>query len=113
MTASIAFETTSIDLGGRTILDAIDFTVTPGTFVSIVGASGSGKTTLLRLAAGLYLPTRGSVRIDGRVVSGPDPAVAIVFQDYGRALLPWRTAAGNVSLALEAIGLPKARRPDR
>lgn len=110
---AIAFEQTSIELGGRIILDAIDFSVAPGSFVSVVGASGSGKTTLLRLAAGLYLPTRGAVRIGGRAVSGPDPAVAIVFQDYGRALLPWRTAAGNVSLALEAIGVKKAERADR
>jgi NitT/TauT family transport system ATP-binding protein len=33
-----------------------------------------------------------------------------VFQDYGRALLPWRTVQGNVSLALEAAGVPKAER---
>jgi NitT/TauT family transport system ATP-binding protein len=36
-----------------------------------------------------------------------------VFQDYSKALLPWRTAAGNVSLALEAMGTPRAERPDR
>ena len=39
--------------------------------------------------------------------------IAIVFQDYGKALLPWRTAAGNVSLALEAGGMPSAERPAR
>jgi NitT/TauT family transport system ATP-binding protein len=37
----------------------------------------------------------------------------LVFQDYGRALLPWRTATGNVSLALEAMGVPVAERPQR
>jgi NitT/TauT family transport system ATP-binding protein len=36
-----------------------------------------------------------------------------VFQDYGKALLPWRTAAGNVSLALEAGGMRSAERPAR
>jgi NitT/TauT family transport system ATP-binding protein len=35
----------------------------------------------------------------------PRRDIAIVFQDYGKALLPWRTAAGNVSLALEALGV--------
>ena len=43
----------------------------------------------------------------------PRRDVAIVFQDYGKALLPWRTAAGNVSLALEAGGMPSAERPAR
>ena len=38
-----------------------------------------------------------------------------MFQDYGKALLPWRTAAGNVSLALEGAGVParRARRAHR
>ncbi|MFN7004148.1 MAG: ABC transporter ATP-binding protein, partial [Roseinatronobacter sp.] len=36
-----------------------------------------------------------------------------VFQDYGKALLPWRTATGNISLAMEAGGIPKAERADR
>jgi NitT/TauT family transport system ATP-binding protein len=39
--------------------------------------------------------------------------VAFVFQDYGRALLPWRTVEGNVGLALEAAGVPAAERPAR
>jgi NitT/TauT family transport system ATP-binding protein len=37
----------------------------------------------------------------------------VVFQDYSRALLPWRTATGNVSLALEAMGVPAAGRAAR
>jgi NitT/TauT family transport system ATP-binding protein len=53
------------------------------------------------------------VYVDGKKVDGPSRDVAIVFQDYSRALLPWRTAAGNVSLALEAIGMPRAERADR
>ena len=40
----------------------------------------------------------------------PRREIAVVFQDYGKALLPWRTATGNVSLALETIGMPVAVR---
>jgi ABC-type nitrate/sulfonate/bicarbonate transport system ATPase subunit len=40
----------------------------------------------------------------------PSREVAFVFQDYGRALLPWRTVEGNVSLALEAAGVPRGAR---
>jgi NitT/TauT family transport system ATP-binding protein len=65
---------------------------------------------LLRLLAGLTAPTRGAVWIGDRKVTGPDRTTALVFQDYGRALLPWRTAMGNVALALEAIGTPARER---
>jgi NitT/TauT family transport system ATP-binding protein len=113
MTGAIALDAVGITLGGRPILEDISLVVEPGEFLSVVGASGSGKTTLLRLIAGLYLPTQGQVLLNGQPITGPSRDVAIVFQDYGRALLPWRTAAGNVSLALEATGVAKAARPDR
>ena len=49
----------------------------------------------------------------GHKVAGPARNVAIVFQDYSKALLPWRNAAGNVSLALEAASVPRAERTQR
>ena len=49
----------------------------------------------------------------GAPVRGPRRDVAIVFQDYSKALLPWRTAEGNVSLALEAMGAPRRERQTR
>jgi NitT/TauT family transport system ATP-binding protein len=111
--ASFAFEGVSLDLGGRPILRDVSFAVGCGEVVCVIGASGSGKTTLLRLLAGLLAPTAGKVRLGGTPVAGPSRDVAVVFQDYSRALLPWRTAAGNVSLALEAIGVPAAARAPR
>jgi NitT/TauT family transport system ATP-binding protein len=57
--------------------------------------------------------TSGKVMFDGKAVSGPRSDVAIVFQDYAKALLPWRTAAGNISLALEAARVPKEQRAGR
>ena len=109
----LEFEAVALELGGRTIVADIGFTVARGEFVSVIGASGCGKTTLLRLLAGLIAPSHGKVRLDGRPVTTPSRQVALVFQDYGRALLPWRTATGNVSLALEAMGVPPAERPQR
>src|SRR4029450_6952961 len=67
----------------------------------------------LRLAAGLYQPTSGSVIFDGQPMREPRREIAVGFQDYGKALLPWRTGGGNVSLALEAGGMPSAERPAR
>ena len=109
----IAFDAVTLQLGGKTIIENLSLGVRSGEFLCIVGASGCGKTTALRLAAGLYQPTSGRVNFDGQPMREPRREIAIVFQDYGKALLPWRTAAGNISLALEAGGMPSAERPAR
>jgi NitT/TauT family transport system ATP-binding protein len=109
----LAFTGVDFDFATLPILRGIDIHITAGEFVCMVGPSGCGKTTLLRLAAGLLRPTRGVVTQRGRAITGPQRDVAIVFQDYSRALLPWRTVAGNVSLALEAMGVRRSERLDR
>ena len=109
----LAFESLAVHLGGREILSPTSFTVARGEFVCIIGPSGCGKTTLLRAAAGFVAPSSGCVKRNGQVVTQPSREVAFVFQDYGRALLPWRSVASNVSLALEAAGVSKAERPAR
>ena len=96
----------SIHLGGREILSPTSLAVERGEFVCIIGPSGCGKTTLLRAAAGFVAPASGQVRRGGQPVHGPSREAAFVFQDYGRALLPWRTVEGNVRLALEAARVP-------
>jgi NitT/TauT family transport system ATP-binding protein len=70
-----------------------------GEFVAIVGPSGCGKTTLINMIAGFIKPLEGSIRVDGKIVDGPGPDRAMVFQDY--AVLPWRTVYNNVRFALE------------
>jgi NitT/TauT family transport system ATP-binding protein len=108
----IALSEVSLWLGGREILQDVTLALGRGEFVCVVGPSGCGKTTLLRLMAGLLRPDSGSVTYNGRPVTAPANDVALIFQDYTKALLPWRSAAGNVSLALEARGVRKAdRRP--
>jgi NitT/TauT family transport system ATP-binding protein len=100
------------DSAPLTILQDISLVVREHEFVCIVGASGCGKTTLLRMLGGLLQPTRGAVTFRDKVVTGPDRALAIVFQDYAKALLPWRTVAGNVALALESRRVPRDERPE-
>lgn len=84
--------------GAYPALDDVDLSIADGEFVCLVGHSGCGKSTLLNLLAGLALPTRGSVLIDGRPVSGPGPDRSIVFQSY--SLFPWQTALKNVMFSI-------------
>lgn len=95
--------------GSRQILNSINLQIRSGEFVSIIGPSGCGKTTLLRLIAGFLRPTSGSVHCDGKPVVAPSKERAIVFQDYGKALLPWRKVWANVGLPLEGRGLSSAQ----
>jgi NitT/TauT family transport system ATP-binding protein len=92
-------------VGQRKILAQIDLDVREGEFLSIVGASGSGKTSLLRILAGLLRASEGEAQFRGHVITGPSRDRAIVFQDYAKALLPWRTVWSNVALGLEARGI--------
>ncbi len=110
---AIRFEHVDVVLGGHPVLTGIDLDIRRGEFVCVIGPSGCGKTTLLRLIAGLLTPAAGTVQIGDHPVRAPSPEVAVVFQDYGRALLPWRTASGNISLALEAKGVPAGQRAKR
>jgi NitT/TauT family transport system ATP-binding protein len=109
----LSFEGLGIHLGGREILSPTSFEVARGEFVCIIGPSGCGKTTLLRAAAGFVQPSVGQIRRSGQLVQRPSREVAFVFQDYTRALLPWRTVEGNVMLALEAAKVPMAERAER
>ncbi len=94
--------------GGGTVtaLRDVNLEVEQGAFVAIVGASGSGKSTLLRIVDGLIPPSAGTVEVDGRVVTGPGPDRAFVFQQDN--LLPWRTIIDNVGYGLHLAGRPRA-----
>jgi NitT/TauT family transport system ATP-binding protein len=96
--------------GGSPAVDDVTFTTEPGELLCLVGPSGCGKTTLLRCVAGLAAPSAGEVRLDDRPVTSPPRAMAPVFQDYSRSLLPWMTVQANVVLPLRARRVPRARR---
>jgi NitT/TauT family transport system ATP-binding protein len=91
-----------------TALHGVDLVIDEGEFLVLVGPSGCGKSTLLDLLSGLTRPTSGRILLDDEEVTGPGLNRGVVFQQY--ALLPWRTALGNVSLGLEAKGVPRKER---
>jgi putative spermidine/putrescine transport system ATP-binding protein len=92
----------------------IDLEIEAGEFFTLLGPSGSGKTTTLRMIAGFEDPTRGTIELAGRDVSGIPPydrSVNTVFQDY--ALFPHMTVAENVEYGLRVAGVPKGERAGR
>ncbi|MEU6295175.1 ABC transporter ATP-binding protein [Streptomyces erythrochromogenes] len=109
--AKIVFEGVRKTFGDFTALDGIDLEIRSGEFLVVVGPSGCGKSTLLDLLGGLSTPTSGRILLDGKPVTGPGLDRGIVFQQY--ALLPWRTALGNVEFGLEATGVPRRERRAR
>jgi NitT/TauT family transport system ATP-binding protein len=98
--------------GGRLrALEGLDLDIAGGEIVALIGPNGSGKSTLLRAIAGLLPPARGSVELDGVPLAGPDPRIGLVFQEP--RLLPWRSAATNITYPLELEGWPSDRRAAR
>jgi len=97
--------------GGPEVLAGIDLTVNDGEFVVIVGPSGCGKTTFLNMVAGLQPYSAGRLSVAGAPprAGRRDTAYALARD----ALLPWRSALGNVELALQIRGVAPAERRRR
>ena len=93
--------------GDLVAIDHCSLDVYPGEIVSVVGPSGCGKTTLLWAMSGLHGLTSGEVLLDGTPVTGPSPAIGMVFQDAN--LLPWRNLDANIHFPFEI----KRTQPDR
>ena len=83
------------------MLEDVNLSIEKGELVSIVGYSGAGKTTLVSLLAGLIMPDKGTVKVDGKLVTGPGPERGVVFQNY--SLLPWLSVLENVQLAVDQV----------
>ena len=99
-----------LDLGDRAVLDGIELTAHAGVPLGVSGPSGSGKTLLLLALAGLIVPTRGTVSIDGAPVDGTEPSnrarFGIILQSQG--LVMEMTAEENVALPLQQRALDGA-----
>lgn len=99
--------------GKHNALSDVNLHVKKGDFVYVTGPSGAGKTTLLKLLYGAQRPTDGKLLVGGvdasKLTAKQLPYLrrnmGVVFQDF--KLIPTRTVADNVGLALEVLGMPR------
>ncbi len=96
---------------GSAAIDAINLTITPGEFVSVVGHSGAGKSTLLKMMLAEIYPSKGSVyfynsdtkHMNKREITNLRRDIGIIFQDF--RLIGSKTVYENIAFALEVSGM--------
>lgn len=115
----VKFKDVTKKFGAVTALDNISFEIDKGEFVFITGPSGSGKTTILKHILGEMIPDSGEILVDGVNIQNTKSSelplyrqkIGTVFQDF--KVLPERTVAENVEVALAVIGLSDSEWDDR
>ena len=112
---AVEFDHVTCSFAGRgdafsyTAVKDVNLSIDAGEFVSVVGPTGCGKSTLLNVAAGLLKPSSGTLKVFGQPLDGINRKAGYMFQS--EALMPWRSALGNVTAGLEfrGVSLPEAR----
>lgn len=99
--------------GKNKVLDNINFSVKPNEVVVIIGSSGSGKSTLLRCINFLEKIQKGTISIDGKIITSKTKKLHMIRQDVGMVfqhfnLFPHMTVIGNVIEGLTQVkNIPK------
>jgi NitT/TauT family transport system ATP-binding protein len=73
----------------------VNFDVQRGDRFVLLGPSGCGKSSILKAVGGFLTPVSGSMKLDGRLITGPGPDRLMVFQEFEQ-LLPWKSVRENV-----------------
>jgi len=105
-------DVTKVYPNGICALQDVNLEIASGEFVFLVGSSGAGKSTLIRLLIREELPSAGYIFVAGHNVTKIPPRllplfrrkVGVIFQDF--RLLPNKTVAENVALALQVVNHP-------
>ena len=122
----LEIEQVVMQFGGLKALNQVDLRVMPGTIHGLIGPNGSGKSTMMNVLTGIYTPTAGDVRLEGRSIAGHKPpgiaaaGIARTFQNvqlFGELTLIENVLVGlhhtyAGSLAEVALATPRARRED-
>jgi branched-chain amino acid transport system ATP-binding protein len=96
----------TLRFGGVVALNDVDFSIKRGEILGLIGPNGAGKTTCFNVMTGVYTPTSGEVRFNGRVISGNKPhkinhlGIARTFQNI--RLFPEMSALENVLVGCDA-----------
>lgn len=98
---SLAAHQITLRAGGRTLVESLDLALEPGEVLGILGANGAGKSTLLAVLAGLALPARGQVTLDGEPLAGLPP----LARAQHVALLPQGDEGGFLGSVADFVAL--------
>ncbi len=115
-----------MQFGGLKALDRVDLSIMPGTIHGLIGPNGSGKSTMMNVLTGIYVPTAGDIKLEGRSIAGRKPpqiaaaGIARTFQNvqlFGELTLIENVLVGlhhtyAGSLAEVAAATPRSRRED-
>ncbi len=93
-------------------LKEVSLNIDHGEFVAFLGPSGCGKSTLMRIIAGFESASDGQAKFKGHVINGPNPQRAMIFQSE-RAVFPWLSVEGNISLGPKLQGVNAEERKER
>ncbi|MFI6943613.1 ABC transporter ATP-binding protein [Streptomyces sp. NPDC050418] len=99
---ALEVDSLTVRFAGLTALDAVDFTVAPGTVHAVIGPNGAGKSTCFNVLSGVYRATSGTVRFGDHDLTGEPPhriaarGIARTFQNL--ALPPRATVADSLLL---------------
>jgi NitT/TauT family transport system ATP-binding protein len=89
-------------LFSKQVVEDCSFTIERNKLTVMIGPSGCGKSTLIRLLAGFEKPTSGTIKLDGKTITGPGRDRLVVFQES--ALFPWMTTYDNIMYGPRARG---------
>src|SRR5215212_10196661 len=98
--ALLEVDNVTMQFGGVTALDQVDFDIRRGEILGLIGPNGAGKTTCFNVMTGVYTPTSGQITFDGTKISGGKPhrinalGIARTFQNI--RLFPEMSAMENV-----------------
>jgi branched-chain amino acid transport system ATP-binding protein len=92
-----------VSYGRNHVLHGVDLQLRAGEILAVLGTNGAGKSTLLRAISGLTPPKRGTVRLDGRDLTGADPMrrarAGLAYMPGGRGIFPDLTVGENLRMA--------------
>lgn len=107
-------------VGQVAAVNGVSLSIERGRTLGLVGESGCGKSTLAKMLVGLYPPTDGEIRFEGKLLAGPDTGaefdatrkIQIVFQDPYSSLDPRLPVGDSIAegLVIHGIGDNKSRR---